>query len=604
MKTITQLGRYQIEAHLGAGAYADVYRALDSTLKRTVALKVLKPALMADLNAFGRFVQEAQVAANLFHPQIATVLDMGEADGHYYLAMRYVDGQSLDRVLAEGGAMRWSQALKIFEQVGDALEFAHKKELVHRDVKPQNIIISDEEGAVLTDFGLVRALASSGMTTTGTMLGTPHYMAPEIWEGEQAGPAADQYALACILVEMLTGKVLFDGRTPPAVMGKHFKPPGLPVSWAEGVPAGIDVILRKALAKNPTERYANLEDFSAALENLQRMMAATVLKPKSEPPEKLVEVKRADTTPSTKPAQAIKESQRQAIQENAPLPSQPKIRAWIWALGGLFALGVMMLLAIGITKLWSGAAPTSAYFEEGQVEINDSKGVAMRLVPAGEFAMGSNNGNADEKPVHQIYLDAYYMDKYEVTNGLYKICVNAGECDSPSDTKSYARASYYGNSEFENYPVIFVDWNQAKTYCEWRGARLPTEAEWEKAARGTDRRTYPWGNDSPNSNLLNYNDVASDTTEVGKYPKGVSLYGLYDMAGNVWEWVNDWYGETYYQSSPSSNPFGPGPGENRALRGGSWRDGDFIVRTSYRDWSNPASTRSILGFRCSRGTPP
>ena len=240
------LGRYRIESHLGTGAFADVYKATDQTLERSVALKVLKPTLIADGEAFGRFVQEAKITANLFNPHIATVLDMGEADGHYFLAMRYVDGKSLDKLLAESGALPWEQALDITEQVGEALDFAHKKGLVHRDVKPQNILISDEEGVALTDFGLVRAMASSGMTTTGSFLGTPAYMAPEIWEGEDATPATDQYALACVFVEMLTGKVLFDGKTPPAVMAKHFKPVELPTSWPPEIPSDFEPILIKS----------------------------------------------------------------------------------------------------------------------------------------------------------------------------------------------------------------------------------------------------------------------------------------------------------------------------------------------------------------------
>ena len=222
----------------------------------------------------------------------------------------------------------------------------------------------------------------------------------------------------------------------------------------------------------------------------------------------------------------------------------------------------------------------------------------MVYVPAGEFTMGSNDGDSYDKPIHTVALDAYWIDRTEVTNVMYAICVQVGDCQTPSNTSSSTRNSYYGNSQYADYPVIYVDWNTAQTYCGWAGARLPTEAEWEKAARGTDERTYPWGSSSPGSSLLNYNQSVGDTTAVGSYPAGVSPYGALDMAGNVWEWVNDWYGETYYSQSPSSNPQGPVSGNDRVLRGGSWGSyvGDF--RSAVRSGYYPTVFNKNIGFRC------
>jgi serine/threonine-protein kinase len=187
--------------------------------------------------------------------------------------------------------------------------------------------------------------------------------------------------------------------------------------------------------------------------------------------------------------------------------------------------------------------------------------------------MGSSYGESNERPVHSVYLDAFWIDQTEVTNAMYVKCVQDTACEVPSSTKSSTRDSYYGNPEFDNYPVINVSWDDAKTYCAWAGRRLPTEAEWEKAARGTDEHKYPWGNNQPNSNLLNNN--MNDTTEVGKYPNGASPYDALDMAGNVWEWVEDWQRDTYYANSPTSNPLGPDSGVYRGLRGGSW----YVYRT-------------------------
>jgi formylglycine-generating enzyme required for sulfatase activity len=247
------------------------------------------------------------------------------------------------------------------------------------------------------------------------------------------------------------------------------------------------------------------------------------------------------------------------------------------------------------------ASPTSL-----PTEITDFRGVPMVLVPAGEFTMGSETGESDEKPVHQVYLDAFYIDIYEVTNAAYKACEDAGKCNSPKQTGSFTRSRYYGNSQYDDNPVIYVDWNMAKTYCEWRAGKLPTEAQWEKAARGTDERIYPW-NSGIDSRYANYNSYVGDTVNVGNYEDGKSIYGVYDMAGNVWEWIADLYDSRYYQSSYiESNPQGPYRTDQQyvVIRGGSWDSGVIHLRVSNRDsyLSNGYSYK--IGFRCVRSAIP
>ena len=226
----------------------------------------------------------------------------------------------------------------------------------------------------------------------------------------------------------------------------------------------------------------------------------------------------------------------------------------------------------------------------------------MQLVPEGEFTMGSDNGDPDEKPVHAVYLDAYYIDKYEVTNARYKACADDGVCQPPQSTSSNSHLNYYGNSEFEDYPVLYVDWDMARIYCEWREAQLPTEAQWEKAARGVGENLYPWGN-SIDETFANYNNNLGDTTTIGNYEKGKSPYDVYDMAGNVWEWVADWYSDSYDQSSPAENPLGPDSGQVRVLRGGAWEQDEYSVRVTYRLKSLPSDVHFTYGFRCARSVP-
>ena len=222
-------------------------------------------------------------------------------------------------------------------------------------------------------------------------------------------------------------------------------------------------------------------------------------------------------------------------------------------------------------------------------------GMMMVFVPEGPFTMGSDNGSADEQPVHTVSLSEFWIDQTEVTNGKYALCVLAEACTQPANLSSRTRSSYYGDSQFIDFPVIHVDWNQAKSYCQWAGARLPTEAEWEKAARGTDGRSYPWG-ENIDKGFANY--AGSDTAQAGSYESGKSPYGAYDMAGNVQEWVEDWYGP--YSNSPVTNPTGPASGDQKVLRGGSWIDFSLNLRVSYRYRYSPGGRYFSDGFRCAR----
>lgn len=228
----------------------------------------------------------------------------------------------------------------------------------------------------------------------------------------------------------------------------------------------------------------------------------------------------------------------------------------------------------------------------------------MILIPAGEFKMGCNsehNGGiscrASELPAHLVYLNAYKIDRFEVTNKKYATCVSAGVCTPPPSVSSRTRSSYYGNPTYNDYPVVWISWTQASTYCGWLGKRLPTEAEWEKAARGTTELSYPWGDQSPNCSLANVASCVGDTTKVGSYLSGASVYGALDMSGNVYEFVYDWYGSTYYQESPYENPTGPQFGTTKVLRGGGAVLSSEHLRTAFRG-NGLIEGFDLLGFRC------
>ena len=223
--------------------------------------------------------------------------------------------------------------------------------------------------------------------------------------------------------------------------------------------------------------------------------------------------------------------------------------------------------------------------------------MTLVYIPAGEFLMGSKEGDADadddEFPQHTVYLAAYWIDRTEVTNAQYQKCVTEKACDEPDDT------TYFSDSNYRYHPVVHVDWNDAQAYCKWAGRHLPTEAQWEKAARGTDGRTYPWG-EGISCNLANYGgcDEFPKTSPAGHYPEGASPYEALDMAGNVWEWVGDWYDSSYYGRSPMENPTGPDDGSYRVLRGGSWYKNERYALSASRYFNVFVITNNLIGFRC------
>ncbi len=254
----------------------------------------------------------------------------------------------------------------------------------------------------------------------------------------------------------------------------------------------------------------------------------------------------------------------------------------------------------------------------GSSQISPVDGMTMLFVPSGSFKMGYEGGDAQNKPVHEVFLDSFWIDQTEISLSMYSLCVSAGKCTEPIAKNSTNVRTYYGDPDFNNFPVINVSWFQAKDYCEWAGRQLPTEAQWEKAARGDDGRLYPWG-DKLIDDLGNFTPMANGYRPVGSYPGGASPYGILQMSGNAYEWVADWFDKGFYQiSGDSVNPTGPDKGSLRSVRGGLFRKIDkpeggiscgfcgiqgryyrmINIQSGYRMSMKPDGVSPLIGFRC------
>jgi formylglycine-generating enzyme required for sulfatase activity len=655
------IGQYRIVERIGAGGMATVYKAHQPGLDRYVAIKVLPP-FHADQPGFSeRFAREARAIANLHHPNILPVHDSGQERGYSFIVMRYVErARTLGQVMKEQPDL--AKVADIVSQVAAALDHAHAQGIIHRDVKPSNVLV-DGDWALLTDFGLAKITAATAkLTGTGVGIGTPAYMSPEQGQGKEIDHHTDIYSLGVILFEALTGQIPHDAETPFAIILKRMSEPlPLPRSLNPQIPEAVERVILKALAREPGDRFDSAGAMAAALK--QAVSGVVVEEVKAPPPvveePPTVPLPEPEIPPPPRP-EAEREPTPPPFTAPVPVPARPG-PPWKWIAGTGAVVVVVMGLIIALMSGGEPAArpPTSTPLlavaptdtsipptdtpvpptatdtptptgtpvpptdtplpptptdtpipptdtpvpptdtpvpptntpqpAAGAMQVRESDGAEMVLVPAGEFTMGSEAGDDDEKPVHQVYLDASWIDKTEVTNAQYEKCVAAGKCEA----SRYADdAAFNGDAQ----PVVGVDWDDAKAYCEWAGARLPTEAEWEKAARGTDGRTYPWGNEWDAEKVNSWEQGPHTTTAVGSYPEGVSPHGALDMAGNVWEWTDSWY-QAYPGSSYQDEDFGE---KYRVLRGGSWDSDQGLVRCASRGGGLPVGRLNLVGFRCAR----
>jgi serine/threonine protein kinase len=614
--------RYRIEEHIGRGGMAEVYRAFDQQRGVYLALKVLREDLAEDAVFIRRFEREAKTLAELQHPNIVRFYGFERSDGYVYMLMEFIEGKTLRKIISERAApFNEKEVLEILDPVCRALHFAHQSGRVHCDVKSANILIQQDGHVYLTDFGIARGMDMATSTMVG--IGTPAYMAPELIKGEDPTPQTDIYALGIVLYEMLTGgerpftgeRAEITGTTVEKVRWEHLMLEPTPMSsFNREISQELEKVVMRCLEKDQENRFQHVQDLLFSLEQATHIQPSA-MKEKS------------DVTGQTSKQPAIRsfEEERKTTQKTKPmippatLPEKPvQERKTIfsglgWLLAGLFVVILLILYIQRVPRAVVIASPTSTIsptltatpiltptpvFGVGSTYFSPIDGMTLVYVPAGEFLMGSEEGDSDESPIHTVYLDAFWIDQTEVTNAQYQQCVEDGACSLPGETYSWSRNDYYGNNTYADYPIILVNWDQANDYCEWAGRRLPSEAEWEKAARGTDGRTYPWGEESPNADLANYGRDVDYTTKVGSYPAGASPYGALDMAGNVMEWVADWYDGGYYDSSPLENPQGPASGNWRTGRGGAWDSYGESLRSAGRVIYNIDDSDFDIGFRC------
>jgi len=653
------LGGYLITEKIGSGGMGEVYRAVQTSVDRSVAIKILLPILADDPVLVARFRQEARMIATLEHPHILPLIDFGDEAGVLYLVTRYLNGGTLHDLI-RASPLPPPAALRYLTDIGEALDYAHSQGVVHRDIKPSNVLLDGQDNSFIADFGLAKTLNTAGLTQGGLGLGTPLYMSPEQGRTRPVDHRTDIYSLGIVAYEMITGRVPFDAENMMGIIMKHISDPVPSVTLLNPeLPRAFDVVFARALAKKPPDRYATVrefvKDFARAIEDPRAfestlpLIGPPVGKSAAPPPD---DVTRILAAPSVPPAPAAEK--------------EPARQRWLgFGLGGA-ALGLAVLAWVWFASASPGAPPATPTLTAAPVtaaatvtaEATKQPTVtsltsspqpsptvaglslapkdAMELVyiPAGNFLFGSADSDPaaqpDEKPQQELFLDDFWMDRTEVTVAQFQDFVNATRYQTDAElgccAGGYARTGgivtildpeFVRSAAWKlpqgagappalpRRPVVQVSWNDAKAYCTWAGRRLPTQAEWEKAARGVSGRIYPWGDAFDGTRLnfcdrscgqkkhdADYDDTFARASNVGSFPGGASPYGLLDMSGNAREWVSDVY-------VPGDNAAPAVQADSlRVIRGGAWIDAPARVRAAARAFNRPDARDDTTGFRC------
>jgi serine/threonine protein kinase len=645
---------FKITARLGRGGMGEVYAATHQLLQTSVAIKLLHEDISKDQTHVQRFFNEALAASKIKHAGIVKIFDAGFHERRAFMIMELLDGESLAARLRRSHPVPLDELIDLGAQLAGVLEATHAAGIIHRDLKPDNVfLVPDAElsrgvRVKVLDFGIAKLAPgaetdATALTTSNTSMGTPSYMAPELWsDAASADARTDVYALGCVLFEIGCGRPPFVAASIGEACNKHMHevPPRVR-TLAPALPAELDDLVARMLAKPAAER--------PSMRAINELFA--VFRRLSVP--RLDEALASTALSSTGTGISL-------TLPPAPTPASPpapprRTRTRLLAAGAATAIAAVLVgwRTLRTDEPAASSAPPPAKPPATPVAktppppppvpgVNCPEG--MLPVPAGTFWMGSDTLDQDNaRPLHEVTLSAFCMDRTEVTVAAYKQCADRGACAPAATTVLFVgwsdekqqmmnRFCNGTRSERMNHPVNCVSWEDATKYCAANGKRLPTEAEWEYAARGTDGRLYPWGNEEPNATLLNScgtecrelakqhgmawqavydgDDGHAQTAPVGSYPSGASPFGILDMGGNVTELVSDWFAP--YQSGPATDPTGPSDGAGinqtgpsaatrRVARGSDWesaflRHSQAVTRGA---WA-PAHRVPYLGFRCAR----
>ncbi len=537
--------QYQMQGIIGKGGMGVVYKALWLEKNIPVAIKVLLLPEETYPGARNRFIQAGQTAKILAHPNVVKIYDFLNISAKYpCVIMEYLDGCDMQQHVQKHGPYQLEQGLAIGYAIGQGLAYAHESGIIHRDLKPGNVVLTSR-GPVIIDFGLAKWQKDSTLTLSGEAFYTLYYSSPEQRaDFHGVDQRSDIYSFGKTLCYMFTGEEPYD------------------IVW-ESIPEIIQPILRKATNKKPEDRYKSMQEMLSCLQLAMNGESQTSIEVCHD----------AESFPLVYAQPAV---------QPAPIPEN-----LLEKISGNFMV------------------------EAGHI-ISEKDGAPMVAIPGGSFLMGDDSDRADydESPIHEVELDAYLMDVYPVTNRQYRLFLEElskiGQhptpwCHPDEPTEKIHVPQFWYSKEWnqDNHPVVGVDWWDAYAYATWAGKCLPTEAEWELAARGNDGRIYPWGNELPTLAICNFDNAYKSTTPVDKFPQDLSPYGCSNMAGNVWQWCWDWFDPTYYKHSPKKNPQGSETGRCRVGRGGCWMNDVKRIRTTTRGTGDgPGDRKNRLGFRC------
>jgi formylglycine-generating enzyme required for sulfatase activity/serine/threonine protein kinase len=679
----TVLGRdFRVVRHLASGAMGAVYIVEQLSTGKQRAMKVMSLELADNDKARERFVLEARVGGRIDSDHVVEVVTAGidEATHMPFLVMELLKGRDLGDVVEHSGPLPLRDVATILRQAGHALAQAHAQGVVHRDLKPENLFLAESrrEGVPFTvkilDFGIAKLVAERGGAGTQA-IGTPLFMAPEQTDRKgNIDASCDVWALGLITFYLLTGQfywqtaaegittllreVVIEQIDPASVRAQGYGVQQL-------LPPGFDAWFARCVNRSPAERFP---DAAQAVRAFEEMVLANA------PPGMLTAVGpgtpayAAPSSSGTAPAAAVVRTDPDAVSgSDKTLPAddpswqrpasgtgltatRPPFSAQPRSLAGVVIGAVVLVGALGggayymltrepeeeTTPPAASVPAPSASAVVAAAPCPDG----MILIEGGKMFMGSTDTDLgdDVRPAHKVTVSGYCLDKFEVTAEAYDACTKAGNClrapsevnypgATPPELAEHSKLCTGNKSDRKRHPINCVDWNMADAFCRDKGgrlsdggARLPTEAEWEFASRGSSQRIYPWGDDAPGPKLLNAcgkectdwltkldlpiygsmfegDDGHAATAPVGSFPKGASSAGVMDLAGNVWEWTADWYAP--YDAGEVTDPKGPGSGTERVVRGGGFNGlKPGWAKPAYRWKATPDWRSDGVGFRC------